>query len=276
MKRIILPLISLPLLVSGISSCTSADSKQTDTVSDTLTSVAAEEVEAFTSPDLQWKELQGNVKQCVVTRYEAFLKDSICIISNHKAQLIDTLCFTKSGLIEHISMHTYGEGLYYAMQNTTLEYDADGVFQSGFDTLGNEMNYDVTLRRNEEGYVTELYRFIKDSEIPVYGDEMVWENGRVKECTFFEYDLSSTWKRRYDEDGRLIEEKSTFIDTDEGSEIVLKYNYVDTDSIGNWVERHLTNEIISINYDLKHGTETRTPQPPIYYVERREITYYDK
>ena len=89
-----------------------------------------------------------------------------------------------------------------------------------------------------------------------------------------EYDMSSTWQRRYDEQGKLIEEQTIYVSVEEGGENNLKYGYVAVDSLGNWTERYIINEYVNIDYNVETGRETRMTQPPTYFVERREIVYF--
>lgn len=242
-----------------------------DTVSIDLNDSSVDTI--FTSPDLAWKDLQGNVSLCVTQRFPAFVRDSICVAKTTIPETIDTVCFTADGMVHKIIMWAEVDAEKYMLQNTEINYDEQGLQIEAIDcSLGKEMN--VMIQRDDSGYISKISRLEKEDNIEAFSDIMKWENGRVSECTFTEYDIESTWSRKYNHDGRLISEKSVYVAVEEGGENTLSYNYVTVDSLGNWTERHIVSEYVSISYDLRTGGETRMTEPETYYVERRQIEYY--
>lgn len=229
----------------------------------------------FMSADLEWKDLQGNVRECVTMRYQAFMRDSMLIAKTAIPESVDTLGFTYSGMIERIVMWAGVDAEKYQMQNTVMHYDDKGVLQRANDTsLGKEMSVEIV--RDENGYISKIARIDRDLEVEAFSDMMVWENGKVAEYTYAEYDMMSTWERRYDQEGHLSSEKSTYVSVEEGGENILTYNYLSADSVGNWTEREIVSRYVSISYDLRTGVETRMTEPETYYIERRQIEYYSR
>lgn len=227
----------------------------------------------FTSPDLAWKDLQGNVCLCVSQRFPAFVRDSVCVAKTSIPETIDTVCFTLNGMVQKIIMWAEVDAEKYMLQNTNIIYDEQGHQLEATDySLAKEMN--VMIQRDDSGFISKISRSAKEDDIEAFADIMKWENGRVSECTFTEYDIESTWSRKYNQEGRLISEKSVYVSVEEGGENTLSYNYIAVDSLGNWTERHIVSEYVSISYDLRTGREIRMTEPETYYVERRQIEYY--
>lgn len=275
MKKSYIRILLALSFISVLSSCGGNKSHNTDTIlSDTIAREAAEEQIVFESPDLRWKDLCGHVKQCVTKRFSAFKRDSVYVAKSVDPESYDTICFNPKGLVERIVMRANYNDEDLLIQNTTLVYDENGECVEGYDMLSQDEVFNVSLSRNEDGYLTGLLRLRPDDDVVVFGDEVEWKDNRISKYTYIEYDMSSTWQRKYDEQGKLKEEQTTYVSVEEGGENNLKYGYVAVDSLGNWTERYIINEYVNIDYNVETGRETRMTQPPTYFVERREIVYF--
>lgn len=275
MKKSYIRILLALSFISVLSSCEGNKSHNNDTIlSDTIASEAAEEQIVFESPDLRWKDLCGHVKQCVTKRFSAFKRDSVYVAKSVDPESYDTICFNPKGQVERIVMRANYNDEDLLIQNTTLVYDENGECVEGYDMLSQDEVFNVSLSRNEDGYLIGLLRLRPDDDVVVFGDEVEWKDNRISKYTYIEYDMSSTWQRKYDEQGKLIEEQTTYVSVEEGGENNLKYGYVAVDSLGNWTERYIINEYVNIDYNVETGRETRMTQPPTYFVERREIVYF--
>lgn len=262
------------VLIAILASCSENREKQDDTIEVTpITSIPQEE-KLFTSPDLTWKELQGRVQCCETMRFAAFLRDSVCIVKSNEPEMVDSLCFNHDGAITKIVSQVNDDGIISVLQNITLHYDNKGLFLDGKATYGDGISMTVELSRDTDGYLTSMYCRATNGNTFVYGEEMNWKGGRIVEYTYKEYELESTWKRTYTQQGFLESERSSYAGVSEGGENQLHYTYVETDSLGNWTERHVVNHFTSIDYDPYSGAETKMEEPPTYFVERRRLTYY--
>jgi len=210
----------------------------------------------------------------VTKRFSAFKRDSVYVAKSVDPESYDTICFNSKGQVERIVMRANYNDEDLLIQNTTLVYDDNGECVEGYDMLSQDEVFNVSLSRNEDGYITKILRLRTDDDVVVFGDEVEWKDNRISKYTYIEYDMSSTWQRRYDEQGKLIEEQTTYVSVEEGGENKLKYGYVAVDSLGNWTERYIINEYVNIDYNVETGRETRMTQPPTYFVERREIVYF--
>ena len=269
--RILLAMSAISLL----SSCGGNKPQNSDTVQiDTTINEKSEEQIVFESPDLRWKDLFGNVKRCVIKRFSAFKRDSVYVAKSVDPESYDTIYFNWKGQVERIVMWTNFDGEDLLIQNTTLVYDENGECVEGYDMLSQDEVFNVSLGRNEEGYITSLLRLRHDDTV-AFGDEIEWTDNRISKYTYIEYDMSSTWQRKYNPEGQLIEEQTLYVSVEEGGENNLKYGYVAVDSLGNWTERYVINEYVNIHYNVETGRETRMTQPHTYFVECREIEYFD-
>lgn len=262
-------------VVLVLSSCGGNKPQNNDTIlGDTIVNDKDEEQIVFESPDLRWKDLCGNVKRCVNMRFSAFKRDSVYVAKSVNPESYDTIYFNPKGQVERIVMIANYNDEDLLIQNTTLVYDENGECVEGYDMLSQDEVFNVSLSRNEDGYLIELLRLRPDDDVVVFGDEVEWKDNRISKYTYIEYDMSSTWQRKYDEQGKLIEEHTTYVSVEEGGENNLKYGYLAVDSLGNWTERYIVNEYVNIDYNVETGRETRMTQPPTYFVERREIIYF--
>lgn len=276
MKKYLRILLAMSV-ISLLSSCVGDKSQNNDTIlNDSTANEKSEEQIVFESPDLRWKDLSGHVKRCVIKRFSAFKRDSVYVAKSVDPESYDTIYFNRKGQVERIVMWTNFDGEDLLIQNTTLVYDDNGECVEGYDLLSHDEALNVSLGRNEEGYITSLLRLRPDDDVVVFGDEVEWTDNRISKYTYIEYDMSSTWQRKYNPEGQLIEEQSLYVSVEEGGESNLKYGYVAVDSFGNWTERYIINEYVNIDYNVETGRETRMTQPLTYFVERREIEYFDE
>lgn len=263
-------------IIVSFTSCGGNKQQSNDTIfSDSVASEDVDEQIVFESPDLRWRDLSGHVERCVTMRFSAFKRDSVYIAKSLEPESYDTICFNNKGQVERIVMWVNWSDEDLLVQNTTLHYDENDEFIKGEDRISRDEVFDVNIIRDEEGYITKLLRLRPDDGVVAFGDEVEWDGDRISEYTFIEYDMSSTWQRRYDQEGRLTEEQTLYVGVEEGGENNLRYGYLAIDSLGNWIERYVINEYVNIHYNIESGQETRMTQPQTYYIERRKIDYYD-
>lgn len=264
--------IGISLLI--LSACANKETKGGDSIVNEVVSSEAVEDTLFTSPDLMLNDLVGRVQMCIIERYQATKRDTVFKINERKLLSVDTILFNPAGQIEGIKMWSMIDGFVSNSVNATLIYDEGGECVEGYNESIDGLRTEVTIERDGSARLMTLNCHGENPEEVFYKVEYHWGENLIDEVSYAEYGMTSNWRRKYDEAGRLLSERSKFVDVEDAGEGKMIYGYMSTDSLGNWVERSVTLEYTTITYNLQTGGESRQEEAPEYYIDRRRILYY--
>ncbi|MCQ2212006.1 MAG: hypothetical protein MJZ36_00025 [Bacteroidaceae bacterium] len=239
MKKLILPVVAISIL--SFSSC---HTKNTSTPSDTsdADSAAISEVAVdakYGSPDLQFKDLKGNVKECSIATYYCDEQGNVADENNKVNE--ECFVFDENGMID--------------LQSPKLNWRL----------------LDPIVKRDADRYIVEVKWYISDYD--TYVKEQFRYNADHTICQHInsgiESDDAETYT--YDDNGTLIQSVSKGAGEGSVYRNTITYTILATDAHDNWVRRLQKNVCESGPDD---GSETYDESFVEYSLESRTITYW--
>lgn len=272
------------LLIAGLLVACNSKSKVSDqeTVADNEEQAVEEVVEAgisdevknFTSPDLALNMLHSKIDYVLTTTYSAEKTGDEwtqgAVIS------IDSLKFDSEGRMIYKSITNEDPNTWYKSEVGTYTYTADGVLKSATVVCPQNMKYNLKVKRNAAGYITQI-SYNCGSDESNFQVKYKWENGLLKsyDTTYWESSEGSCYT--YDENGFVSEEHFAYGDSDGGTTSTYKYNYTAQDECGNWTKCFVSEECVNSHdeFNIDDLTTTTTKDAPIfrYYIKERQIVY---
>lgn len=220
-----------------------------------------EENIVFTSPDLSWKDLTGNV--------EYYVQQSITEGNPH-ISTTDSVRFTPNGMISFIlSASSYGGDKIEEIR-TAFEYDDTGKLTNATDKAVFPML--VEIGRDEQNRIISYKRIDKNSGMDsesAFEEIYLWnENGRIQRYELHGFEWSNSKTFSYDAEGRILKcvERSSDMGTETASEE--SYEYISFDDKGNWTERIATIDR-TVTEEMEHTVKEKLKR-----TEKRMIKYY--
>lgn len=209
---------------------------------------------AYVPHDAAMRELKGHVKVCRVTEYDIpdISDDSIpeCPGSDY------TISFTPSGAIATDEYYIY-------------RYNPDGSLNSARsidfpDTHGR-------ISRDSNGRIIQITNRNQLSPAGDWQRTIVWDSNCVVAATTQYADWSEAYSHQRDSAGLISATHYQFFKGDNTVSQETSYQYLSTDSVGNWTERIAT----TIHTEIGNPAEFRNGTRTFRSLEQRRISYYD-
>ena len=219
---------------------------------------AVPEAETFSTPDLVWKDLKGNVES-VATVYTSD-EDPANVNS-------DSIRFNPEGRISAYYSYYTLDGKRILAEGAEFAYNAKGENLPAKAT--GEADYILRIERDDQGRITAYSRThpqMTDSDTD-YRETYVWdEQGRIHSQEISGWEAQSSTVNHYGPDGELVKSVTTSSEPGYESTATSTYEYTARDSHGNWTERIATDTIEATDEGQKKNHTVRR-------TERRSIRY---
>lgn len=210
---------------------------------------------AYDAHDAAMRELKGQVKVCRVTEFDItdIINDSIPDTPDNDY----TISFTPTGMIATDEYYIY-------------RYNPDGSLNSARsvdfpDTHGR-------ISRDANGRITQITNHNQISPAGDWQRTIVWDNDSNIAAVTTQYtDWSDAYSHQRDSTGLILATHYRFFKGDNTATQETSYQYLNSDSVGNWTERIAT----TIHTETGNPAEFRNGTRTFRTLERRRISYYD-
>lgn len=250
----------LPVSAAIALIATSCSSGKSTGAADSDSAAVDEEAvaETFTSPDLSWKELTGDVDNAVITRvYEG----------ENPGTAIDSIAFTPDGKIKAIYSYYLDEGKRVLTEGVDFAYNADGGNIPA--TVKGDSRQQIEVKRDEQGRIVAFTRRhiqMIDSD-DSYEETYEWnEQGQLHSSELSGWETQSSTVNHYGAEGELVKSVTTVAEPGYEATVTTTYEYKGRDDRGNWTERVITDKTVA----SEEGDKT---EQTIKRTERRSIRY---
>ncbi len=251
------PLASAALLLALSTAC--GQGKSTDAAADSDTTTATEqEVEQFTSYDLSWKDLTGNVESMTITSIPADAPEDIST---------DSIRFDTEGRISAIYIFYTLYGKRHLSEGAEFSYSDDDQNLSAKKINGAE--HSISIER--DGYDRIISYSTKNEQIDYsdtsYEEIYNWnDDGRIHSSEINGWEVQAHTIYHYGDNGELIKSVTTSSEPGYESTATLSYTYIKRDNRGNWIER-------TVDCSTEATEEGHTQVFTSQSTERRYIRY---
>lgn len=250
-------LASAALLLAISTAC--GQGKSTDVAADSDTTTATEQdVEQFTTYDLSWKDLTGNVESMTITSIPADAPEDIST---------DSLRFDTKGRISAIYTFYTLDGKRHLSEGAEFSYSDDGQNLPAKKVNGAEHSISIVRDRYDRIISYSTTNEQMDYSDTSYEEIYNWnDEGRLHSSEINGWEVQARTIYHYGDDGELIKSVITSSEPGYESTATLTYTYIKRDNRGNWIER-------IVDCSTEASEEGHTQVITSQSTERRNIRY---